>query len=62
MLEEENGILLHIQYLSALAAIVSVNCSLTIPVLTEPVYEQLSVQYLEAILTAYVGERGCDQS
>lgn len=57
MQKEENDVLFHIQYLSTMASVVSANCALTIPVLTEPVYERLAMQYVEAILVACVGQR-----
>lgn len=57
MQTEENDVLFHIQYLSAMASVVSANYALTIPILTEPVYERLAMQYVEAILEACVGHR-----
>ena len=57
MQTEENDVLFHIQYLSAMASVVSSNDALTSPILTEPVYERLAMQYVEAILEACVGHR-----
>lgn len=57
MLEEESDVLVHIQYLAMMASVMSVNCSLSIPILTEPVYEQLALQYIKTILVSCVGER-----